>query len=378
MRRCGLAFLLLTVIVIMFNGTFQPETAATSGAVLKIELQEEFLYTYDKSVGDTFEVSVVAENVPEDHGLWYWEFHLEWINELVNFTGETVNLDIWGEGNYLGPWVQEPADNEFGTYHQALNGKAPGVPQGGTFWLANLTFQIIRTPSKGYYLTIPFWFGTDLYSAMLLDKEFDNIPHDTVPSNVPDENPLGRETIYVTFVSIDVSVLEVVTSKRYGLPTETVGEGYSLIVNTTVENRGRRLSLPPENFSITVYANATLINTPMNVTLLRQGGQATIGFTWNTSGLALGYYEIRASVWTIPSKTGTPESTFTYGSVFVTIPGDLNGDKSVDSTDTTLLNRAFGSTIRDSTYNPSVDVDGNGFVDAKDAVVLGGHFGQHW
>ncbi len=368
------------MIIIMFQHTVQAEAVETSHTVLKIELPETVLYTYDKSVGDTFEISVVAENIPEDHGLWSWEVHLEWAsNTFAGCIGETVNLAIWGEGNCLGPWYNEPADNEAGTYWQALTGKEPGVPQGGTFWLTNLTFQIIQAPSKGQDLVIPFSFSLnqyDLYATLLLDKEFNDIPHEVIPHI--EKGQIMLRTLSVCLISIDVSVLEVTTSKRYGLPVEAVGQGYSLIVNATVENRGRHGSLPPENFSVAAYANETLIDVPINVTLNREGGQATISFLWNTAGLAFGYYEIGASVWTVPNKTGTPESTFTYGWVFVTIPGDINGDKSVDSTDSTLMKTAFGSMSKDSLYNPSADVDGNGLVDAKDAIVLGGHFDQYW
>lgn len=133
-------------------------------------------------VSDTFKVSIMAEDVV---GLFGWELVLTWNASLLGCTVEQLNYNIWGAGNFLGPWVPVPIDNVAGEYHQSLTGKAPGVPQDGTFWLANLTFAILMAPGYGETL------HTELhlqkapgYTAYcLLDSSSNEIPHDYLPGN---------------------------------------------------------------------------------------------------------------------------------------------------------------------------------------------------
>lgn len=125
--------------MLIFYGYFIKNAVASQYAVLKIEAPAEV----DLNSITMFNISIVAENAESLYG---WELVLTWSPSVINCTVETINYNIWSADNYLGPWVTMPIDNLNGKYWQSLTGKPPAVPQNGTFWLVNLTFQIVGTP----------------------------------------------------------------------------------------------------------------------------------------------------------------------------------------------------------------------------------------
>jgi hypothetical protein len=171
-------------------------------------------------------------------------------------------------------------------------------------------------------------------------------------------------TANVTVNDHDVAVTNVTTSKT------VVGQGYDVDVTVTAADLGDY----PETFNVTVYANTTVIAS-QNVTL--SGGNSTdITFTWNTTGFAYGNYTISAYAWPVPGETNTANNNFTGGAVRVTIPGDLNGDGTVDIYDAIILASAYGSTPGSPNWNPNADILGDGIVDIYDAIALAAHYGQ--
>lgn len=140
----------------------------------------------DVNVSNTFNVSIIAENIPTP-GFFGWQFMLNWTAGVINCTTETLNLQIWGVGNYLGPWVPVPINNVAGTYEQSLTGRAPGTPQTGTFWLANLTFLVVQTGDLGILVVAE----TDLNvkavppsTYCLADIEAQQIEHEFIQAHV--------------------------------------------------------------------------------------------------------------------------------------------------------------------------------------------------
>jgi hypothetical protein len=67
-------------------------------------------------------------------------------------------------------------------------------------------------------------------------------------------------------------------------------------------------------------------------------------------------------------------NNFTGGVVKVTIPGDINGNFTVDIFDAIILAGAFNSKPGDHNWNPNADINGDGIVDIFDAIILAGHF----
>jgi len=162
----------------------------------------------------------------------------------------------------------------------------------------------------------------------------------------------------------DVSIEGVIASKS------VVGSGYSMSINFTAADLGSYT----ETVNTTAYANATIIGSE-NVTL-PASNSTTVTFTWNTTGFDYGNYTLSASALLVPGETNTGNNTMTSGTVYVGIPGDINGDGTVDIYDAILLAGAFNSQPSSPNWNPNADINGDGIVDIYDALILSAHFNQ--
>ena len=149
-----------------------------------------------------------------------------------------------------------------------------------------------------------------------------------------------------------------------------VGQGFSTSINVTVANEG----YSPETFNVTVYANSTIIDTLMNLTLTSRN-TTTIPFTWNTRGFTKGNYTISVYV---SNETGSSGNLLVGGWVTVTIPGDINGNKIVDIYDAVISARAYSSTPSSSNWNPNADINDDNIVDIYDSIILADHYKEHF
>jgi parallel beta-helix repeat protein len=183
-----------------------------------------------------------------------------------------------------------------------------------------------------------------------------------INANNTDEYPL----MTLKLLAHDVAVTGVLPSKT------VVGRGYSLKINVTLENQGNYT----ETFNVTVYANTTSIGS--QTITLTSGASTTITFTWNTTDIPYGNYTISAYATPVPSETNITNNIYTDGWVVVTIPGDINGDRVVDSTDQGILGVALGSTIGKPNYISEADINGDGVVDSTDLGILGVNWGHSW
>ena len=163
-----------------------------------------------------------------------------------------------------------------------------------------------------------------------------------------------------------------VTIKSVNPVKTVVGQGYSLSINITAKKYGSF----SETFDITAYVNTTAIET-IKITLV-SGNSTTITFTWNTASFAKGNYAISAYAWPVPGETDTADNTKVDGWVFVTLPGDVDGDRDVDVYDIVLMASIYGVSKPDPLYDPNCDIDGDGDVDIYDIVAAAGNYGKSW
>ncbi len=68
----------------------------------------------------------------------------------------------------------------------------------------------------------------------------------------------------------------------------------------------------------------------------------------------------------------TPETSVFFGAQ---VPGDLNGNNTVNVIDLSLMSIAFGSSSGDSNYDPLADYNCNGTINVADISILNGGFG---
>jgi parallel beta-helix repeat protein len=128
-----------------------------------------------------------------------------------------------------------------------------------------------------------------------------------------------------------------------------------------------------ETFTVTVCANSTLIT--QQTISLSSGDYTTLTLTWNTADCTMGNYTISAIAGPVLGQVDTSDNNRS-SLVLVTIPGDINGDGTVNILDAVLLANAFLSTPGSPNWNPNADINGDGIVNILDAIILANHFGM--
>jgi hypothetical protein len=111
---------------------------------------------------------------------------------------------------------------------------------------------------------------------------------------------------------------------------------------------------------------------------LNSGNTQTITFNWNTTGWPKGNYDIRAAAEIVPGETDTADNVMVYGLIFLTLKGDVDGDKDVDIFDIVRMAGGYGSRRGDPNYDPNADIDGDGDIDIFDIVAAAGNYGKSW
>jgi len=177
---------------------------------------------------------------------------------------------------------------------------------------------------------------------------------------------VGLGSTLYAFGVHDINVTDVKLGKT------VVGQNFTMTIYVNITNNGGYT----ESIDVTAFANASSIQT--QTTTFGSGTSTMLNFTWNTTGFALGNYTISAIADTVLGETGTSDNSLADGWVFVSVPGDVNGDKYVNIKDAVLLGVAFGSWQGQPTYDPNADINGDGYINIKDPAIQGAHFGEHW
>ena len=151
-----------------------------------------------------------------------------------------------------------------------------------------------------------------------------------------------------------------------------VGESYSMNIYVTVKNKGDLT----ETFAVTLYANDAEISD--QTVILEKGESKTLTFIWDTRGWSKGSYNIKAVAETVPGETSIKDNQLVAGTVLISIPGDLNGDKIVDLKDLLLMNRAIKRAARGRKYVANADINNDGKCDKYDLEILTNNMGQSW
>jgi len=298
----------------------------------------------DVAVSNSFTLNLSISNVVD---LYLWVATIEWnstVLELLNyeegsFLKQGGNTTIMDKGTLPGR-ISELACT--------LLGEIPGVNGSGT----PVTFTFNATTIGTTPINITF--------SDLLNSEGKSIIHNAINGTIEVKPPP------------DIAVTNVTPYKT------VVGQGYSTNITVTVENQGDYT----ETFNVSVFYDDTVIILPdgknHTTTTLPSGNSTILIFTWNTTGVVKGNYTITATATQLPGETDTTDNNLADGWVFVTIPGDINGDKYINIKDAVLLGVAFGSKQGEPSYNPNADINSDGFINIKDAVIQGANFGKSW
>jgi len=223
-----------------------------------------------------------------------------------------------------------------------------GYPAGGNYWS---TYHGVDQEHGPYQnLTGPDGIGDTPY---------------VIATGSTDRYPLMKP--WTTTAGHSVAVMSVITAKTQ------IGQGFNCNVTLVVADDGEYA----ETFSTTWYANDKTLGT-RQVNNLQAMCPLILTFMWNTTGVAYGNYTLSAYAWPVPGETDVADNNFTGGTVKVTIPGDINGDFTVDIYDAILLAGAFNTNANSPHWNPNADINGDNTVDIYDAIILAVHFNQHY
>ncbi len=143
------------------------------------------------------------------------------------------------------------------------------------------------------------------------------------------------------------------------LSKNVVGQGYNVTVSLTVENQGDFT----ETLDIVLYCNTTVLTTFPET--LAPNTQKALSFTWDTTGWAKGNYTLITCAQIV-------------NWMFVTIPGDIDGDRDVDIYDIVRMSGVYGSRAPDQRYDPYCDMEDDGDIDIYDVVIAAGNYGDSW
>ena len=154
--------------------------------------------------------------------------------------------------------------------------------------------------------------------------------------------------------------------------SKIIGVGYNALINVTLENHGTF----PENFTITLYANDTIVDTIM----IQVNGNKSkiITILWNTTDWNKGNYTLKIQAEILPEENNITDNILSEGYVFLTIPGDVDGDRDIDIYDFVKIAGIYGCVKGDPNYKPERDINSTGNIDIYDVVICGAHYGQNW
>jgi hypothetical protein len=305
------------------------------------------------SVGSTFSVNINVNNIVN---FTSWQLYLYYLNSVLNCTSaaEGPFLQSGGAGTFPGQTITNNYNSTHGRLlaYSSIEGN---FSVSGSGVILTVTFKAVGGGSTNLTLA----------NTLLGDEK---IP----PQPIPHTDVNGA--VNVTGAAHDVAVTNVAPYKT------CIGQGYSCSIAVTVGNLGGYV----ETFTTTVNASQTIIATFVNTTLTI-GTFSTLTFNWSTTSFAYGNYTISAYAVPVPADVNTTNNSFNYGTVSVTIPGDLNGDFKVNLSDLVLLANAYGTTPASGgtpgtphAWNPNADINADAKVSLADLVIMATHYGQHW
>lgn len=149
-----------------------------------------------------------------------------------------------------------------------------------------------------------------------------------------------------------------------------VGQGFSSILNVTVENAGSY----SEIFNVTAYANFTPVRTQL--VTVDAGAVKTVALQWNTVGFAKANYIVSAYAWLVIDEKNATDNTFVAEQIVrVVMPGDADSDKQIGILDVVKVTARYGAKRVDANYDPNVDWNDDGDINILDVVIVTSRYG---
>jgi hypothetical protein len=291
------------------------------------------------TINEIFTLDIDVANVSD---LCSWQVYIYYLNDVLEANG-------YEEGPFLMSHGPTLFDGSFNNNYNSSHGE---------LWMYCLrTWSGTGVNGNGVLGTVTFKAKTGGSSPLPLEQ---TILGNSTAQRITHTTKNGT----VNVGSHDIAVVSV-------LPLKTiVGQGFRMRINGTVANHGSQT----ETFNMTIYANGTGVKTLTST--VTNGTSTTLTFAWNTTGFIKGNYSINGTAPQVLYETNLTDNTLLDGYVYVTIPGNLNGDKVVDIYDAITLASAYGSAPGRLSWNSNADINDDDVIDIYDAIILAGHYGE--
>jgi len=364
--------------------------------VLTARIPDEEIVDAAQNVMDTLLNACIAEwhdvNSPRLHGLsiylppsddnylnWYDGDALQWANDtvwdeflealFVTYYPGTLTQESFDEVSYT--LLDSDSDDWLDTVQVHVDADTTGAScevsvfgqlinsTGSTIDTNNASWTILGYEEEWGNLNLSVPQGTegDWYDVELFLHDDYGI--------LEDHHYLTNCTFLPLIMQHDVTVNELSFRSRI------VGQGYPAQINVTICNTGHYT----EVVNVTTNANGTILNTTQLI--LSSGNLTSFNISWETVTEDLGNYTITSLVQPVAGEVNIDDNTLT-GSVLITIPGDVDGDKDVDIFDIVTMADIYGTSQHDPDFNPDCDIDGDLDIDIFDIVIAAGHYGESW
>jgi hypothetical protein len=226
----------------------------------------------------TFDVNITLNYVQNLYG---YEFNMSFNRNVLTCLYLIVQ-DVKGETNYL---PESQVSNAKGFAWARVAYFPPAVPL-TTYSPVNLVTIHFRVRSPGISVL-------HLQDTSLINSTGNPIPHSVTDG-------------FVETLIHDVAVTGATPSTSWAYA------GWPVKIAVITKNLGNAT----ENYSVTAYANSTLIGT-LPVIGLAPNNQTTLNFTWNTTGFSAGGYVISANATILPYEFNVINNRFIDGTVNV-------------------------------------------------------------
>ena len=173
----------------------------------------------------------------------------------------------------------------------------------------------------------------------------------------------------ITVVIRDFAIGSVTTSRTLAYQGHT-----TIYVYVEVRNDGTLT----DTIDVTTYHNSTSIGT--RTVTLTPGANTTLIFPWHTSDVHYGHYTISAYVAPVPMEKDLSDNSLTDGTVTVTIPGDVNFDRTLNILDAAVISAHWypGPPIGLLGYDLNVDINNDGKINILDAAIVSANWQKSW
>ncbi len=178
----------------------------------------------------------------------------------------------------------------------------------------------------------------------------------------------------------DVAITAMNVSKTFAYSGASAN---NVTVSVTTLNPGTVAA----SFVVSVKANLTMfIATNQTVTSLAPGAGQVLSFSWKTSTLTVGKWNLTAYATGVPGETNlsnnilacpTAATGCAWAGFFISrLKGDVSKDCKVDIVDLATVGSTFGKTTGQPGFNAAADLNNDGTINIVDLVLVASSFGQ--